>query len=99
MGSGPAYPPDLAAYVHARWPAGRTLSLAEPLLTEALAVAFQASLTADESRPTRFRLLLTPPSSLPESGRPNNGVLRLLFSVPRPLNVDELRALSPSVPF
>jgi hypothetical protein len=93
------YPPDLAQYVRAHWPAGRTLSLPHELLCEALSVAFQASLTSEETRPTRFRLLLTPPSQLPESGAPNDGVLRLKFDQDRPLSADELRGLSPSAPF
>lgn len=94
-----AYPPDLASYVEANWPAGRALWLPSKLFAEALSVAFQASLTSDEGRPTRFRLLLTPFAELPESGEPNRGVLRLRFAESRPLSVDELRRLSPSVPF
>jgi hypothetical protein len=93
------YPPELARYVRAHWPEGRTLNLGDGKLGEALSVAFQASLTSEEARPTRFRLLLTPPEALPEIGRPNEGVLRLVFDQSRPLNADELRSLSPSVPF
>ena len=93
------YPPELGRYVREHWPAGRVLTLSEGLLDEALSVAFQASLTSEEARPTRFRLLLTPPESLPERGRANEGVLRLTFDQTRPLNADELRGLSPSVPF
>jgi hypothetical protein len=62
-------------------------------------VAFQASFTAEETRPTRFRLLLTDVDKLPESGTPNEGVLRLPFAERRPFNDAELRRLSPSVPF
>lgn len=93
-----AYPPDLARYVLDHWPAegGR---LDADLLCEALAVAFQASLTSEEARPTRFRLLLTPPESLPEKGAPNEGVLRLRFDHDRPFSAGELRGLSPSAPF
>jgi hypothetical protein len=94
-----AYPPDLANYVEANWPAGRTLWLSSKLFAEALSVAFQASLTSEEGRPTRFRLLLTPMAALPEQGEPNQGVLRLRFAESRPLSVDELRRLSPAVPF
>jgi hypothetical protein len=65
----------------------------------ALSVAFQASLTAEEARPTRFRLLLAPASALPEGGVPNEGVLRLELDRPRPLSVGELRRLSPAAPF
>jgi hypothetical protein len=93
------YPPELARYVRDHWPAGQTLTLSYELLAEALSVAFQASLTSEEARPTRFRLLLTPPDRLPESGVPNEGVLRLKFDQTRPLSADELRGLSPSAPF
>jgi hypothetical protein len=94
-----AYPPDLAEYVREHWPAGGAPLLPPDLLCEALSVAFQASFTSEEARPTRFRLLLTSPASLPERGRPNEGVLRLAFAETRPLSAEELRALSPSVPF
>jgi len=94
-----AYPPDLAQYVEDHWPAGRTLRFSRDLLAEALSVAFQASLTSEEARPTRFRLLLTPVDELPESGVPNEGVLRLCFDKSRPLTADELRRLAPSTPF
>jgi hypothetical protein len=56
-------------------------------------------MTSEEGRPTRFRLLLTPASALPPQGTPNQGVLRLCFDRSRPLSADELRRLSPSVPF
>ncbi|HEY8087334.1 MAG TPA: hypothetical protein VIF09_05805 [Polyangiaceae bacterium] len=94
-----AYPPDLARYVEDHWPANRALRVSSELLGEALSVSFQASLTSEEARPTRFRLLLTPPDELPEGGAPNHGVLRLRFDHSRPLAVDEIRRLSPSTPF
>jgi len=94
-----AYPPDLAHYVVANWPAGAELKLSSALFEKALSVAFQASLTVEETRPTRFRLLLTAPSQLPEAGAPKEGVLRLSFDQPRPFNADELRRLAPAVPF
>ncbi len=94
-----AYPPDLAQYVQAHWPTETPLTLPGELLGEALSAAFQASLTLEESRPTRFRLLLTPRDALPASGSPNHGVLRLPFEQSRPLNPDELRRLAPAVPF
>jgi hypothetical protein len=93
------YPPDLARYVVDHWPAEGGPLPAFPLLCEALSIAFQASLTFEEARPTRFRLLLTPPERLPENGSPNEGVLRLQFDTERPLGSDELRRLSPSTPF
>jgi sensor domain DACNV-containing protein len=93
------YPPDLARYVRDSWPAGRTLSMSHELLCEALTVAYHASLTSEETRPTRFRLLLSPPDALPERGAPGSGVLRLKFDRPRVATPDEIRQLSPSAPF
>ncbi|HWO11751.1 MAG TPA: hypothetical protein VNN80_19790 [Polyangiaceae bacterium] len=94
-----AYPPDLARFVLQHWPAeGAPLPSVE-LLNEALSVAHQASLTSEEGRPTRFRMLLMAPEQLPESGVPNEGVLRLEFDRERPLGADELRRLSPAAPF
>jgi hypothetical protein len=94
-----AYPPELAQYVVDHWPRGKELQLSQDLLEEALSVAFQASLTSEEARPTRFRLLLTPADRLPEQGVPNQGVLRLRFDQSRALTADELRRLAPSTPF
>jgi hypothetical protein len=75
------------------------LPVSSRLFCEALSIAFQASLMSEESRPTRFRLLLTAADALPEDGSPNEGVLRLRFDQSRPLYADELRRLSPSAPF
>jgi len=94
-----AYPPDLARYVEAHWPSDSRLALPLSLLEEALSAAFQASLTTEEARTTRFRLLLTRAEQLPDAGVPNEGVLRLRFDRTRPLNADELRRLAPAVPF
>jgi hypothetical protein len=99
MTRGHAYPPELARYVRDHWPAASPLRVRHELLCEALSVAFQASLTSEEGRPIRFRLLLTPIDELPENGVPNVGVLRLRFDPSRALHADELRRLSPSVPF
>jgi hypothetical protein len=94
-----AYPPDLAQYVEDHWPSDIAPRVPRQLLDEALSVAFQASLTFEETRPTRFRLLLTPAEQLPEDGAPNHGVLRLQFDETRPFTADELRRLAPSAPF
>jgi hypothetical protein len=94
-----AYPPDLARYVADNWPAGRTLPVSDRQFCEALSIAYQASMTSEETRPTRFRLLLTPVDALPDAGSPNQGVLRLRFDRSRALEPDELRRLSPSAPF
>jgi sensor domain DACNV-containing protein len=94
-----AYPPDLARYVEKHWPAGTALWLSPKLLEQALSAAFQASLTFEEARPVRFRLLLTPAEALPEIGSPNEGVLRLKFEQSRSLTTEELRRLAPAVSF
>lgn len=94
-----SYPFDLARYAVDHWPVAGGPFIDLDLFCEALAVAFQASLTSEEGRPTRFRLLLTAPERLPQSGAPNEGVLRLEFSRDRPLTADELRRLSPATPF
>ncbi len=94
-----AYPPDLARYVEAHWPSGKPLRVSHDLLCEALSTAFQASLTSEEGRPIRFRLLLMPFADLPEAGAPIEGVLRLRFEPSRSLHADELRRLSPASPF
>ncbi len=99
MGRGHAYPPDLADYVIASWPAETPLTLSPHAMVEALSVCFQASMTAEEGRPTRFRLLLTPPERLPAGGAPGSGALRLTLDQSRPFTTDELRRLAPSVPF
>ncbi len=94
-----AYPADLAHYVQERWPPERALPVTGEQLEEVLTACFQASMTAEEARATRFRLLLTSPSELPEAGEPNEGVLRLTFERDRPLSANELRRLSPATPF
>jgi hypothetical protein len=94
-----AYPPELADYVFGHWPHGQELGLSREAFSEVLSICFQASMTAEEGRPTRFRLLLTPRDRLPESGTPNEGVLRLTFEESRALTADELRRLSPAAPF
>lgn len=61
-----AYPADLAHYVEQYWPEEGALQVRGELLEEALTACFQASLTQEEARPTRFRLLLSSPDELPE---------------------------------
>ena len=99
MSRGQVYPPDLARHVETHWPPTTPLRVSSALLEEALSVAFQASLTVEEARPTRFRLLLTPVAELPEAGAPGAGVLRLSFDESRALHPEELRRLSPAVTF
>lgn len=95
-----AYPPDLAHFVEARWPRDvAPLRVSSRALEDALSAAYQASLTTEETRQTRFRLLLMPAGDLPERGVPNEGVLRLRFEHRRVLHEDELRRLAPAAPF
>ncbi len=94
-----AYPPDLARWVAEHWPATEPLELPVDLLEDAIATCFQASMTAEEGRATRFRLLLARVDTLPLDGAPNRGVLRLRFDHTRPFHADELRRLAPSAPF
>lgn len=95
----PAYPPDLADFACQQWPRSAPLGLTRDQLEEALSACFLASLTTDEGRPVRFRLLLAPAAELPEDGAPNHGVLRLRFEESRALESDELRRLSQAAPF
>lgn len=94
-----AYPPELAAWVVEHWPAATPLRYARGVLADVLSTCYQASLTVEEGRPTRFRLLLTDPARLPELGAPKTGVLKLAFDAPRPFTSEELRRLSPATPF
>lgn len=99
MSHGRSYPPDLAEHAIQQWPLGVPLGMTREQLVEILSVCFQASLTTDEKRPVRFRLLFMPPESLLESGEPNRGALRLRFEQSRSFEADELRRLSPAAPF
>lgn len=94
-----AYPPDLAEYVLSHWPSADPLLVSIEALTEVLSVCYHASMTMEEGRPTRFRLLLSEPERLPEQGAPKAGALKLLFEPSRPFSAEELRRLSPATPF
>ena len=74
-----AYQPDLAQYVVDHWPAASPLRIPLARLGEVLSIAFQASLTSEEARVLRFRLLLTESDALPASGTPNVAALPLRF--------------------
>jgi hypothetical protein len=99
ISDGHAYPPDLADFTIEQWPAGSPIGVTRDQLAEVLSACFLASLTTDEGRPVRFRLLLTPHEELPTEGEPNRGVLKLRFDKSRPFEPDELRRLSPATPF
>jgi hypothetical protein len=99
IADGHAYPPDLADYTLEQWPAGAPLGVTRDQLADVLSACFLASLTTDEGRPVRFRLLLTPHNALPAEGEPNHSVLKLRFENSRALEADELRRLSPAAPF
>ena len=99
ISDGRAYPPELADFTIEQWPAGSPLGVTRDQLADVLSACFLASLTTDEGRPVRFRLLLTPHDALPTEGEPNRGVLKLCFDKSRALESDELRRLSPAAPF
>lgn len=99
ISAGHAYPPDLAVFTLEQWPADAPLGVTRAQLVDVLSACFLASLTTDEGRPVRFRLLLAPHEELPNDGEPNHGVLKLCFDKSRAFELDELRRLSPAVPF
>lgn len=99
MAGAHAYPEELADYVLAHWPAETPLSVSRDTLLEVLSVCYQASLTSEEGRPTRFRLLLTDPRALPDAGAPKTGALKLLLDERRAFTPEELRRLAPAAPF
>lgn len=93
-----AYPRDLARFVRERWSSDDPLP--EPAVLECiLSVCYQVSLLREEERPITFRLILAEPERLPADDRPPSGLHRLEFSNARPLDVEELRRLSPAADF
>ncbi|MGI4872131.1 MAG: putative sensor domain DACNV-containing protein [Janthinobacterium lividum] len=90
------YPANLAAELLARWPAaGAPLPPAAPL-EEFIAVAYQASLLAEEGQPVRCRLLLRASlAELPDVAA--GGPCLLALSAPRPYDEQQIRRLSPAL--
>ena len=75
------------------------MRLGRDVLDEVLSVCFAASLSFEEGRGVRFRLLLADPESLPATGEPHTGGWILRFETSRPMTAHELMRLSPAVPF
>ena len=109
-----SYPRDLAAFVAARWEEDLGASEAHapvqyngpvgplpeaPVLEEVLSTCYQASLLREEEQPVMFRLALSPPEVFPPGEGPPEGLHRLEFPEPRPLNAQELRRLSPATDY
>ncbi len=93
-----AFPRDLATYVKREWGKSRTLPSLKHV-EALLSTCYHTSLLREESRPTRFRLLVCDPDSLPASDGPPRGLHRLIFVKPRRFNRNELRRLAPAVDF
>lgn len=91
------YPPEVAAALRLQWPA-RGFSLPAPaLLTQLVAVAYQASLLQEEGRPVLGHLLLVSKSYVTDPANQLAGYQLLRFTQPRPYHEQELRRLSPTV--
>ncbi|WP_456744508.1 putative sensor domain DACNV-containing protein [Bradyrhizobium sp. USDA 4354] len=96
-----AFPKELAKKVSDRWPnmvAGDYVTPPLPplrLLRHLLEVAYLAAATPEEARYPQFNLLAVPKEGAGEGGL---GSIWKLES-PRPLSIDELRRLAPSVDF
>ncbi len=93
-----AYPVQLADYVLDQWPAGVALTFGRRALIELLSTCFQASLTHEEGRSVRFRLIAAPHDRVSAAlGRDDFSPLP--FREASPLTLDNLRRLSPAAPF
>jgi hypothetical protein len=91
------YPPEVAAALRPLWPA-RGFPLPEPeLLTQLVAVAYQASLLQEEGRPVLGHLVLAPEVHVADPANWSADYQLLRFTQPRPYHEQELRRLSPTV--
>ncbi len=66
------------------------------LLQRIIEVAYEASLLEDEGRPVTLRLLLRSAHEFDVEQGPPEGLLRLIFTEPRPFTASELRRISPA---
>jgi len=69
------------------------------VLQEVFSTCYQASLLREEGRSITFRLILCEPELFPKEGGPPMGLHRLELTVPRPLEFQELRRLSPAADY
>jgi hypothetical protein len=93
-----AYPAQLADFVLDLWPAERPLGLDKRGLVELLSTCFQASLTREEGRPVRFRLVAATPEEVTGALAPQH-FMPLELGTREPLSPEHLTSLSPAAPF
>jgi hypothetical protein len=93
-----AYPVQLADFALDQWPAGAPLAFGRRALIELLSTCFQASLTHEEGRAVRFRLLAAPLERV-RAAIGEHDFPPLALHEALPLTLDNLRRLSPAVPF
>lgn len=93
-----AYPAQLADFVLDHWPSAVPLALDRRALTELLSTCFQASLTHEEGRNVRFRLVPAEADALSGASAASD-FLCLEFAEPQPFTPDAARRLSPAAPF
>jgi DisA bacterial checkpoint controller nucleotide-binding len=105
-----AYPDQLAEFVRERWGelhAGGAPGASAPMcplpdheaLTGILSTAYQATLLREEERPVTFRIIVSSPEAFAQDAGPPDGLQRLVFTRPRPLDPHELRRLSPAAKY
>jgi hypothetical protein len=92
-----AYPPDVAAALPLHWPPHGYPLPSQEVLTELLAVAYQASLLQEETRPVLGHLLLAPEHILADPSHRSARHQVLRFTRALPYRAQELRRLSPTV--
>jgi len=93
-----AYPSQLADFVLDLWPAERPLEVDRRSLVELLSTCFQASLTREEGRQVRFRLVAASPEEVTRALEPEH-FLPLELAAREPLTTEQLTRLSPAAPF
>jgi hypothetical protein len=93
-----AYPSQLADFVLGHWPPGAPLNIERRQLMEVLSHSFQASLSQEEGRPVRVRLVCAEAEALAPGATPNQ-FLALQLHERIAVSPDSLRRLSPATPF
>ncbi len=108
-----SYPHNLMEIVLEKWDAGQAglySSIASTdvkfdqlpdsaVLEGLISTCYQTSIMMEEERRLRFRLILRDPEKLAAEDGPPNGLHRLIFNEPRPLNEYELGKLAPAVDY
>jgi hypothetical protein len=93
-----AYPSQLADFVLDLWPAQVPLLVDRRALVELLSTCFQASLTREEGRPVRFRVVAGTVEQVSSALDPDH-FSPLELAEPEPLTAEHLTHLSPASPF